>query len=323
MQALTVTQPPAALRPTPHPEPTPGPDDITIDVQVAGVGLIDALWVSGAMPSLPGFVPGLEVAGTVRGIGASVTGFAPGQTVAAFLPAAGGFAPIARTPATLAAAVPPGLAVDLAAVVPANTVTAHLALTTVARLAPDDDILVHAGVGGLGSQFLQVARTIGAGRIEAVVGTPDKQRIARDIGYDDAHLRSQLPDLTDARYDLVVDPVGGDATADAFRVLRSGGRLLRVGNASQAPGVMLDSLAHWLQNKSTVGFNVGAWLGDHPEQGTTSLRWALQAVADGRVRVDLTEVSDLTAPDGLRQVTRLIERLERGDTTGKVAIRLG
>lgn len=325
MHALTVTDHRrfAGLRRRSHPDPTPGPAELTIDVRVAGVGLIDALWITGAMPSLPDFIPGLEVAGTVRATGAGVDGFTPGQPVAAFLPRAGGFASVAVTSAALAAPIPAGLSFEQAAIVPSNTTTAHLALTTVGRLSPGEHLLIHAGTGGLGSQFAQVARALGAGRVEAVVGNPEKQRLAYDLGYHAAHLRTATDDLPDGGYDLVVDPVGGPATAGAFRLLRSGGRLLRVGNASQAPAVALDSLDHWLQNKSTVGFNVGAALADDPAAGTESLRWALAAVADGRVRVDLTGLAELRADDDVAQVAALLERLETGHTTGKLAIRLG
>jgi len=117
------------------PEPTPEPGQVSITVHTAGLGLIDALWTIGAMPSNPDFVPGLEVSGTVRALGEGVNHLAEGQLVAAILPAAGGFAEVVCTPATLVAPIPQKLDHDLAAVVPINTVTAHLALTTVARLA--------------------------------------------------------------------------------------------------------------------------------------------------------------------------------------------
>jgi len=115
--------------------PQPGAGQVSIDVEYAGVGLIDALWVTGAMPSGPGFVPGLEVSGTVRSLGEGVGNFDVGQQVAAILPAAGGFADVACAPAALVSPIPAGLRVDLAAVVSVNTVTAHLALTTVARFS--------------------------------------------------------------------------------------------------------------------------------------------------------------------------------------------
>lgn len=67
-------------------------------------------------------------------------------------------------------------------------------------------------------------------------------------------------------YDIVIDPVGGAATKAGFGVLRAGGRLVRVGNASQSPDVALSSMAHWIENKTTAGFNVGAWLAERPEE---------------------------------------------------------
>jgi len=323
VRALTVTDTPTTegtvrgLALTERPTPRPAAGEVTIDVEAAGIGLIDALWASGAMPQHEGFVPGLEVAGTVREVGAGVVDLHVGQPVAALLPGAGGFAEVATAVAALVTPVPDGMATAQAAVVPINTVTAHLALTTVARLAAGESVLVHAGVGGLGSQFGQVARALGAARVDAVVGTPEKLLVARDLGYDHAHLRAEPATVPDGAYDVVVDPVGGDATARAFQALRGGGRLVRVGNASRAGDVGLSSLAHWLENKTTAGFNVGAWLGDHPEQGAESLRWSLGAVAGGTVRVDLTGTGELA------DHAAMLADLLSGATTGKLAFLVG
>lgn len=156
---------------------------------------------------------------------------------------------------------------------------------------------------------------MGAGPCDAVVGTPEKQALALKSGYRTAYLRSEVRDIPDGTYDIVVDPVGGDATTHGFRVLRSGGRLVRVGNASQAPDVEVGTLALWLENKTAAGFNVGAWLAEHPADGTDSLAWSLEAVARGDVRVDLTAVG------GHEQLPQFLEALERGETTGKLAVR--
>lgn len=313
--AVTTTDE-SKLREIDLPTPRPAPGQVSIDVHHAGLGMIDALWASGYMPSGPGFVPGLEVSGMVREIGEGVASLRVGQAVAAFLPNAGGLAEVACAPATLTAALPEGLTPELASIVPANTMTAHLALTTVARFTRGESMLVHAGAGGLGSQFLQVARTLGGGRIDAVVGTTAKRTVAHDIGYDNTYLRHHLDSIPDDAYDLVIDPVGGEAASQALRMLRSGGRLIKVGNASQAADVGISSLAHWLQNKTTAGFNVGAWLAAFPEHGTHSLRWSLEAVASGTVRVDLTQTG------AWAQTTGILTALHAGETTGKAAIRI-
>ena len=92
MYAYTVNN--GGLQYVQKPEPTPEPGQVSITVHTAGLGLIDALWTIGAMPSNPDFVPGLEVSGTVRALGEGVNPLAEGQLVAAILPAAGGFAEV-------------------------------------------------------------------------------------------------------------------------------------------------------------------------------------------------------------------------------------
>ena len=69
-----------------RPDPPPGPGQIAIDVSYAAVGLIDVFLRQGLYKDRPGlpqppFVPGLEVAGTVRGLGPGVAGFAVGDRV--------------------------------------------------------------------------------------------------------------------------------------------------------------------------------------------------------------------------------------------------
>ncbi|PPG29063.1 zinc-binding dehydrogenase [Pseudoclavibacter sp. RFBB5] len=315
MRALTTTTTghDHSLRLTERPVPNPQADEVTIDVEAAGIGLIDAFWASGYMPQQAGFVPGLEVAGTIRELGQSVAGFRVGQRVAALLTGAGGFADVVRATPALVTPIPDGLTTTHAAVVPVNTVTAHLALTKVARLEGGESVLVHAGAGGLGSQFAQIARELGASRVDAVVGSAAKRQVAGTLGYDNAHLRDEVSTIPDSTYDVVIDPVGGAATESAFRLLRSGGRLVRVGNASQADDVSLSGMDHWLQNKTTAGFNVGAWLGEHPDHGTQSLRWALEAVTRGAIHVDLSRTGSLDEHEAL------LAPLLRGETTGKLA----
>lgn len=314
--AITTTEHSRALRETHLPEPRPSAGQVTINVQYTGLGMVDALWESGLMPTDPGFVPGLEVSGTIRELGAGVTAFTVGERVAAFLPDVGGLAEIACAPAALTVPVPGKISTELASVSLVNTATAYGALTTVARFSEGETLLVHAGVGGLGSQFLHVARALGAGRIDSVVGTEAKAKKAREIGYDNAFLRSDLASVPSDAYDLVIDPVGGEAVENALRNLRGGGRLVKVGNASQREDVMLSSLALWLQNKTATGFNVGAWSSMFPEQANRSLHWVLENISDGTVRVELSQVGDWS------EINDMLGKLRAGDTTGKLAIRV-
>lgn len=292
--------------------PRPQANEVAIQVKSAGIGLIDAFWGTGVMPQHEGFIPGLEVAGIISALGSEVTDFTLGQKVAALLPAAGGFAEVVCAQTSLVAPLDDGMDFAQASVVPINSVTAHLALTTVARLSAGESVLVHAATGGLGSQFGQIARLLGATHVAAVVGTEEKAQLAVTLGFDSTYLREDLSAIPRDTFDLVIDPVGGAATSTAFEKLRAGGRLIRVGNASQAPDVMLSSMAHWLENKTTAGFNVGAWLATHPQQGTTSLQWCLDAVASGVIQVPVT------ATGGFDQHQQFCAALLAGKTTGKL-----
>src|ERR1700753_3084743 len=108
MKAVQVTQfgDPAVLEVVDRPDPTPGPGQVAIDVTHAAVGLIDLFFRQGLYKDRPGmpqppFVPGLEVAGTVRALGDGVAGYRAGeQVVAMSRTGTGGYASVYVADAT-------------------------------------------------------------------------------------------------------------------------------------------------------------------------------------------------------------------------------
>lgn len=318
---------PQAMEVIQRPVPLPGPGEVSVEVSHAGVGFIDGLFATGfgGVP-LP-FVPGLEVAGTIRALGEGVSGFGIGQRVAALtITTSGGYADVVVADARLVAPIPEGLDAATAAATCANTVTAVSALSLLSGGATGDagddgvlaerSVLVHAGVGGVGSQFGQVARALGAARTAAVVGSQSKAQVAERLGYDESFLRDRLQTIPDGSWDIVVDPVGGAATTAGQRHLAPFGTLLRVGNASGADPVAIDSMQLWLTGTSVSGFNLGAYTGAHPDRVGADLRRALDLVASGQVTVDVSRhVTRAQAPDALADVLA-------GATTGKVVITL-
>ena len=88
MKAIQVSSfgPPEVLRLTELPDAAPGPGEVAVDVTHAAVGLIDVFIRQGLYRDRPGlpqppYVPGLEVAGTVRALGEGVAGFEVGEPV--------------------------------------------------------------------------------------------------------------------------------------------------------------------------------------------------------------------------------------------------
>src|SRR3954463_5277796 len=164
---------------------------VVVDVEAAGVSFPEVLQTRGEYqlkPPLP-FVPGSEVAGTVRSApdGAQV---AEGDRVAACC-MLGGFAETAVAPPWLTFRLPDALDFEQGAGLVLNYHTAWFSLVIRGRLAEGETVVVHGAAGGVGTASLQVAKGLGA-RTIAVVSSDDKETVARDSGADEV-VRSDGP----------------------------------------------------------------------------------------------------------------------------------
>ena len=139
-------------------EPLPGPGQLAIDVAYAGVNFIDVMARRGdpGYASTWPYVPGLEVAGTIRSVGSGVRDLRAGERVAAFTPG-GGLAEVAIAAAEVTVKVPPEVPLGTAAAAPLVVSTALLLLTDRARIRPGESVLMHSASGGIGSVVSQVA----------------------------------------------------------------------------------------------------------------------------------------------------------------------
>ncbi len=132
------------------PIPQPGPGQVLIQVAYAGVNNID-LWSRQGRhrPALP-FIPGYEVAGTIRALGEGVEGFRAGQDVSA-LTVGGGYAEFVLAQAVLTFPLDTFTSkIDLqqAAVFPTVVLTAYGTLTQAARMREGERVLIHSASGG-------------------------------------------------------------------------------------------------------------------------------------------------------------------------------
>ena len=345
---------PAGLKYGEAPAPEPGPEDVALDVEYAGVGYIEALLAGGLIDLPLPYVPGLEAVGRVRSLGSRTADtrsqtdaranadseagpdadgeadadveaglsspglhspLKPGDPVVALTINRGGaYGQVAVTNANLVAPLPPGMDPALAAAVPANTTTALVALERIAHVKPGEHVLVHAAAGGLGSQFGQIARLLGAARTVGVVGSEAKRKAALDLGYDEVWLRSELGDAAGGQFDVVADPVAGPARRTSLDLLRLGGRLLAVGDAAQAGDPMVSSNSLWLRGIGVLGFNLGAFTAANPRTTGVYLRRALSLAASGEVTVRIAE----RAP--IREAPRILADMAAGATVGKAVL---
>ena len=249
--------------------PEPGGDGhVLIEVAAAGVSFPDVLMSRGLYqmkPPLP-FVPGVEVAGTVRSAPAG-SGFAAGDRVMAAT-MLGGFAELVAAPVALTCALPEALTMEQGSGLIMNYHTAHFALTRRAQLGAGETVVVHGAAGGLGTATIQVAKAIGA-HVVGVTSSAEKAETARAAGADETidtggDWPAAIRALNGGRgADVIVDPVGGDRFDESLRCLAPGGRLVVVGfTEGRIPTVAANRLL--LRNISIVGAAWGAWLVGDP-----------------------------------------------------------
>ncbi|MGY1603879.1 NADPH:quinone oxidoreductase family protein [Geodermatophilus sp. SYSU D00815] len=300
--------------------PEPADEDrVLVDVHVAGVTFPEVLLSRGAYqlkPELP-FVPGSEVAGTVRRAPEG-SGFAPGQRVAAF-PGFGGFAEVVAADPRFVFPLPDSTSFEQGAALPMNYLTMHFALTRRGGVRSGESVLVHGAAGGLGTAAIQLAKAYGA-RVLAVVSTEDKGEVARTAGADDVVLadgfRDRVKELTGGRgVDVVVDPVGGDRFTDSLRSLAREGRLLVLGfTGGEIPTVRVNRLL--LNNISVLGVGWGAFWSGEPGYVAEQWRELLPLLEKGALDPVLGSTHDLA------DAAAAIAELEERRATGKVLLRV-
>jgi NADPH:quinone reductase len=313
---------PTVLNVVDLPDPVPAPGEIAIDVTQAAVGLIDVFLRQGLYKDRPGlpqppFVPGLEVAGTVRALGDGVTGFAVGERVVSMSGAgSGGYASVHVGPSYLVASTE-GYDLDPALVVSVvpNAAMAHVAFTRVLGLAEGESVLVHGALGGFAAAFPGIARQLGAMRVVGTVrGSKLAAAAATRLPYDQIVDSADLPGvLGGEKFDVVIDPVGGQVRTRSLDLMKPGGRLLACGNASQDWGHEIDSNQLWLRSIAVCGFNSGAYLPARPQLVRPALEAALKAAAAGlaETKLDVLPFSEAVTAH---------ERMESRDLDGRIVL---
>lgn len=302
--------------------PAPGPGEVAIEVRAAGVNFIDVMARRGDPGYATGwpFIPGLEVAGTVRALGPGVDGPAVGTPVAAFT-ATGGLAEVAAVRGELVVEIPAGLAFEQAAAAPGTLTTAALLLGPTGRLRTGDSVLVHSAAGGVGQALASLARLYGAGLVLGTVGSAARAAAAEKAGYDAALVRGEglvdrVRELTGGRgVDLILDPQGTDWIDTDLELVAAGGRIVLFGNAGGAPLAALPPAGKLFgANAAIGGFSIRGYAAKAPLMVAAALTEVLQRLSAGELQVDPTVVA------GLEHAAEAQQALAEGRGEGKYVV---
>jgi NADPH2:quinone reductase len=289
---------------------------VAIRVAYAGVQWGDVLIRDGHFPAPRPFVPGFEASGWVTAVGEGVDPSRVGEHVIA-LAGSGGFAEVVVVSSVLAIAAP---TVDsrTAAAFGWVTSTAYDLINTVAAVRPGRRVLIHAAAGGVGTLAVQFARAAGAERVVGVVGNPEQVDYAREAGYDQVLSREEFPLALGAeQFDVILDPIGGQTRLANLQRLAPHGRIVVYGNIATFEPVPVSANDLLVQGTSMLTYNSNLLSRTSPERLADSARRALELIADGEVRIDIT------AEYRLADVATAIADLAGGATRGKSIVRIG
>ena len=204
--------------------------DVLIRVAASGVNPIDWKIRSGAMAQVMHFpmplTPGWECAGTIEAVGHLVTEFKIGDRVFTMPEFARGgtYAEYVAVDVTQVASMPSTVSFSAAATLPMSALAAWSAIEA-ADLQSGQHVLIHGGVGGVGSIAIQLAKLRGA-IVTTAVSAADFG-LVRALGADEV-LDYKNMNLADygRRFDAVVDTVGGTTQETSWATLKPDGILV-------------------------------------------------------------------------------------------------
>ncbi len=308
---------PEVLRVAEVPVPEPAPGEVLIRVARAGLNFGDTHQRRNeyiAKHELP-VVLGGEVAGTVERAGA---GFAEGERVIALL-RTGGYAEYAVASAARTFRIPEGVSDDDALALLIQGLTAWHLLRTSAHLAEGESVVVHSAAGGVGSLLTQLARPMGAGRVIATAGSPERRAEALELGADVA-VDPETDELTTALIeanggepvDVVLDAAGGRIFEQSLAALAPFGRIVAYGNSTREK-VPVTNGELLKTSRAVVGF----WL-MHLLDRRQMLEAPLADLFDRAARGELRPRVGGAYP--LADAGRAHEDLEARRTTGKLTL---
>lgn len=229
---------PDVLRVRSVPDPVPGAGEVRVRVEAIGVNYAEVLsrkGLYGWAPPMP-YTLGMEATGTIDLIGAGVQARAIGERVIVGAQQ-GAYAELIVVPARQALPVIPGFSTDENAAIAVNYLIARVALVEMARLRPDDRVLVAAAAGGVGTAAIQIATRFGCPTV-GMAGSDAKLDAIRALGAESA-INYRRTDFTERlrevagarRFDVVLEVVGGEVFRAVWPVLAPFGRVVAAGFA--------------------------------------------------------------------------------------------
>lgn len=203
---------------------------------------------------------GLDVAGVVEEVFDENSMFKKGDLVIAF-PKNGAYAEYVVAKEQLVFRIPNDVPVEKAAAAPTVLFLSYLLTHQIAPIQENEDVLIHAASGGVGTMLIQMAKNLGARKIIGTVSNIEKASIVYELG---AHhvvtyenFSKQVNDYTDGHgVNIIFDSIAGNITEESLSCLASYGTLVQFGNSGGKAGQIMTSDLH-SSCRNIKGFSLG------------------------------------------------------------------
>jgi NADPH:quinone reductase-like Zn-dependent oxidoreductase len=215
------------------PEPQVRDDDVLVEVHAAGLNVLDLKLRAGEfkliLPYRLPLILGNDVAGVVVRVGRNVRRFKPGDEVYA-RPHEDRIGTLAQFIAMHEADVavkPRNLTMEEAASIPLVGLTAWQVLIERAKVTKGQNVLIHAGSGGVGTFAIQLAKHLGATVATTASATNGDlvTRLGADVVID---YKTQDFARVLRGYDVALNSLGKDTLEKSLAVLKPGGKLISI-----------------------------------------------------------------------------------------------
>jgi NADPH:quinone reductase-like Zn-dependent oxidoreductase len=320
------------------PTPSAGPGEVVVNLKAAALNHLD-LWIRSGQREknipLP-HILGCDGAGVISEIGLGVDYFklgdrvliSPGLSCGQCEQCLGGqdnicreyrvlgvrehgtYAEYVKIPAINAVPMPEGIDFQNAAAFPLVFLTAWHMLVTLAKIRPNETVLIHGAGSGVGSAAIQIAKLFGA-HVITTAGHEEKLLRAKKLGADDIinyHEKDfveEVKRLTEKRgVDVVFEHIGGEVLEKSLTIISKGGRLVTCGATTE---FLCKVDIRYLYSRHLTLF--GSFMGTKNE-----LREVVKFLANGKLKPVIDKVFHL------KDVKEAHRRMEERKNFGKIVL---
>ena len=202
--------------------------------------------------------------------------------------------------------------------------TAYIGLFRIAKIKPNQTILVSSAAGSVGSTVCQIAKILGC-KVIASTGSDEKvEWLKKEIGVDHAfnykkidNLVLHFKDICPEGFDIYFDNVGGDFLEAAIFRMKNYGRIVICGRISQmnatSPGEGLKNMAHVLVKRLTIkGFLIFDHYDDFKDFENDMSNWVINKKIKWRE----------TIVEGIENSPQAFLDLLNGKNIGKMIVKI-